>query len=399
MFALPVGRQRLLRLLAVFAFLSVNPAFAGKPAPAPAPTLATSLATLVTQGQAVDTQLAGITLTSSNNCTELGSASTSVRDWLNATNTVYAGITTTLTIDTATLTSIDSLSNLSVSVANRAKTLSQSLTSLETTTDLFEYEASLAAMLRLSNDIGSMANRIGDMADRILVMGNNIGLMADRILITQQLQNSNVVLTQNSILTTQQNMVALSDTVDTLGYNATLAGLVTQANSLLASMSGVTLTTSNMGTELARIQSLTGSYLTNVVSLYTRIAQDSAFASNYINGDTLTMTGDLSIVNRALAASLQTFASSVNQLAPSTSTSVLSSAVASMLRLNSDIGTMANRIVEMGDRIIVMADNIGLMSGRIVDTQTLQQTNIEYTQASLLTATNVTVTVIKNYGL
>jgi hypothetical protein len=53
----------------------------------------------------------------------------------------------------------------------------------------------------------------------------------------------------------------------------------------------------------------------------------------------------------------------------------------------------------MGDRIIVMADNIGIMSTRIVDTQTLQQTNIEYTQASLLTSTNVTVTVIKNYGL
>ena len=46
-----------------------------------------------------------------------------------------------------------------------------------------------------------MADRILEMADRILVMSDNIGLMADRILITQQIQNDNVVLTQQNILT------------------------------------------------------------------------------------------------------------------------------------------------------------------------------------------------------
>jgi hypothetical protein len=397
MFKLSVVRQPLLVLLAVFAFSPFNTANAGKPAPAPS--LATSLANLVTQGNAVDAQLAGITLTSTNSCTELGSASTSVRNWLTATQTVYAGITTALTIDTATLTSLDDLSNLSVSVANRTKTLSQSLTTLETTTDLFEYEASLAAMLRLSNDIGSMADRVGEMADRILVMGNNIGIMADRILITQQLQNSNVVLTQNSILTTQQNMVALSDTVDTLTYNTPFAALITQANSLSASMAVVLLTQTNMASELARIEPLVTSYLNNVVNLYTRVAQDSAFASQYINGDTLTMAGDLSGINRALAASLASYADAINRLAPQTSPTVLSSAIASMLRLTRDIGTMSNRTIEMVDRIIVMADNIGIMSTRIVDTQNLQQTNIDYTLASLLTATTVSVNTIKSYGL
>jgi hypothetical protein len=392
MLSLTAVRRHLLALLAVFALLPFSTAHAGS-------TLPTNLAGLVTQGNAVDTQLAGITLTSTNSCTELGSASTSLRDWLTATQTVYAGITTTLTIDTATLTSLDDLSNLSLSVANRIKTLSQSLTTLETTTDLFEYEASLAAMLRLSDDIGSMANRIGEMADRILVMGNNIGLMADRILVTQQLQTTNVALTQNSILSTQQNMVSLSDTVDTLTYNTQFAALVTQASSLSASMSGVSLTQTNMDSELARIEPLATSYLNNVVNLYTRIAQDSAFASQYTNGDTLTLGGDLSGINRALAASLANYADTINRLAPQTSTPVLSSAIASMLRLTRDIGTMSNRIIEMADRIIVMADNIGVMSARIVETQNIQQTNIDLTQASLLTATTVSVNTIKAYGL
>lgn len=391
--------QRMLVLFCCLAFFPVGYAVAGKPAPAPTVSLSTSLANLVTQGQSVDSQLAGITLTSSNNCTELGSASTSLRSWLTATETVLAGVTATLTLDTATLTSLDSVSNLAVSVAGRIKKLSSDLTTLETTTDLFEYEASLAAMLRLSDDIGTMADRIGEMADRILIMSNNIGLMADRILITQQLQNSNVVLTQNSILTTQQNIVALSDTVDTLTYNVQLASLVTQANSLSASMSSVSLSSSNMASELTRIETLVTSYLNNVVSLYTKVSQDSAFASQFTNGDTLTLAGDLTTINRALSVALETYANAVNQLAPTTSVSVLASATDSMLRLTRDIGLMSGRIVEMSDRIIVMADNIGIMSGRIVDTQTLQQTNITFTQASLLTATSVTVNVIRSYGI
>ncbi|MBU1987101.1 MAG: hypothetical protein KJ846_07730, partial [Proteobacteria bacterium] len=65
--------------------------------------------------------------------------------------------------------------------------------------------------------------------------------------------------------------------------------------------------------------------------------------------------------------------------------------------LTTDIGKMSDRIMEMTDKIIVMADNIGLMSDRIVTTQDLQQTNIELTGGSLLTAQSVTLTVIKNF--
>ena len=139
MFKLFVVNRPLLVMLAVFSFSPFNAANAGKSAPTPTPapsSLSTSLTNLVTQGKAVDAQLAGITLTSTNSCAELGSANTSVRNWLTATQTVYAGITTALTIDTVTLTSLDDLSNLALSSANRIKTLSQSLTTLEATTDL-----------------------------------------------------------------------------------------------------------------------------------------------------------------------------------------------------------------------------------------------------------------------
>ncbi len=43
------------------------------------------------------------------------------------------------------------------------------------------------AMLQLSTDIGSMADRIGEMADRIVVTEDKIGQMADRIVATEEL--------------------------------------------------------------------------------------------------------------------------------------------------------------------------------------------------------------------
>ena len=65
------------------------------------------------------------------------------------------------------------------------------------------------AMLRLSDDIGTMADRIGEMADRIVATELQIGVMADRILETQSLQNVNVAMTQANLLKAQENLNTL----------------------------------------------------------------------------------------------------------------------------------------------------------------------------------------------
>ena len=67
--------------------------------------------------------------------------------------------------------------------------------------------ATYATILRLSDDIGVMADRIGEMADRILIMADKIGEMADRILVTQQIQSANYALAVEAILQTQRNLL------------------------------------------------------------------------------------------------------------------------------------------------------------------------------------------------
>ena len=88
-----------------------------------------------------------------------------------------------------------------------ANLLTLSLAMLETGSEA--NAAYVSAMLRLSDDIGTMADRIGEMADRIVATELQIGLMADRILETQRIQSENLALTQANLLKAQENFNAL----------------------------------------------------------------------------------------------------------------------------------------------------------------------------------------------
>lgn len=361
--------------------------------------LTTDLQGLVSSYTTVNNQLKTMTFTSSASCLQLGTLNTSIENYNASMQGVYAQLSSPLTLTQTDLASLNDLSVLARSMSAEAARLAVEMRTIEDIYNLFEYRAALSAMLRLSDDIGTMADRILEMADRILVMADNIGVMADRILLTQQLQNANVALTQAAILTTQQNVVALSDSLSTIAYNLTLGQLKIDTQSLVDRMGATTLTQSNMATELTSMQIASSALQSRTLILYSWISHDSAGASHYINGDTLTLLGDLSVIQKSLAAALAAYANAINALAPLTNSVVLRDATAAMLRLTSDIGVMSDRIVQMSDKVIVMGDNVGAMSLRIVETQNLQQANVVLTQNSLLTAQNVTVTVIKNMGL
>jgi hypothetical protein len=361
--------------------------------------LTTDLQGLVTQATAIRAQIAAMQIPSPSACVDLKSLDTSIETFTANVAQVSAAIPTSVTLSTTDLDSLDELSRLARETSSSAALLSQQLRNLDDLATLFEYRTSLAAMLRLSDDIGTMADRILEMADRILVMSTNIGTMADRILATQRLQNQNIALIQSAMLTTQTNMVALSGSLSTIAYNLSLGQLQSDTQALSLQMGGTSLTASDMASQLQMLETSAALLLQSTNTLYAMLEQNSVNVSHTINGDTLTMMGDLSGAHRALALALDTYASQINALAPGTDIIVLSDATASMLRLTRDIGVMSDRIMEMVDKIIVMADNIGVMGDRIVETEQIQQTNLVLTQNSLLSAQSVTLNVIKNMGL
>jgi hypothetical protein len=362
-------------------------------------TLSSDLHNLVTGLDGFNTQLASISIDGSGSCSQLGTLNTSLEDYTASIDMLTGQLTAPLSLTADDMTSLDDLSGLSRSLAGEALRLSWELRDIEDVKDLMEYRNGLSAMLRLSDDVGTMANRILEMADRILAMADNIGTMADRILVTQQLQNSNITLTQAALLTTQSNMVQMSDSLSSIGYNLTLGMLNDETQALVSDMSSVVLTETNMALELSALEATTSQLLSRAVDLYTGAVLDSQHASHYINGDTLTLLGDLSNIHKALAAALDGYARTIEQLAPVTDNAILGEATASMLRLTRDIGLMSDRIMEMTDKIIVMSDNIGIMADRIVETQNIQQTNVLLTESSLLAAQSTVINTLKIAGL
>ena len=380
-------------LLAVF----ILPAIASPASAASA--LATDLQALVTEADNLNTQISSMSLTADNSCGELGVSIASVKAMTASVEAMSANLSAPLSMDTDSLNAIDSLTIKTAGIAGILPLLSIDITSISLVTSQADIQASLDAMLKLSDEIGVMADRILEMADKILVMADNIGLMAERILLTQQIQSANLALTQSAMLTTQQNIVLLAQTISTTVYNTPLGDLINSGNLLSVDMNNALLTETNMATELADFETRVTAYMNSVLLMVAIVNSDTAIASHFLNSDTLTLFGDLSIINAALAASLNGYAQAVNTLAPTTDIAVLNDAVNSMLRLAHDIGVMGGRIVEMGDDINIMADNIGLMSLKIIETQTLQQTNLDLTQANLAAAQIATVTVIAAYGL
>jgi hypothetical protein len=358
----------------------------------------TDLQNVLTQSNTLNSELESFTFNQESSCTQMRTLNQSIEEnTLNVKN-----ITETMPSFTVTDADLDAMSDLSYLVQNmsvESVRLSMELNTITNTAELFEYSAGLSAILQLSQDIGAMADRILEMSNRILIMADNIGLMADRIITTQMIQSQNLALTQSSILLTQQNMVLLSDSLSTIAYNLTLGQIIDNAEVLSNTMNVTSLNSDNMQIELIAVQSLTVALLDSMTNLLDLVVTDSAKMSHYINADTLTMLGDLSVIYSTLSISLESYAHTIEQVAPLTDTVILSDATATMLQLTKDIGVMSDRMMKMTNNIYIMADNIGLMSDNIVTTQNIQMTNVALTKSSLLTSQSIMITVIKNFGL
>ncbi|WP_345974522.1 hypothetical protein [Sulfurimonas sp. HSL3-7] len=361
--------------------------------------LTTELQGLVSQGSALDANLSAFSFDEGDDCSQLGTLNTSIEAYIESIEAIYAQLSSPLSLTQEDMTSLDDLSTISRSMAEESVRMALELNSIESVADLFEYRAGLSAMLRLSDDIGTMADRILEMANRILVMADNIGSMADKIVVTMTLQSSNMQFIQASLLTTQQNMAALNSSLSSIVYNLTLEQVQSDGDALSSDMNMTILTNFNMADELGQLQEQSALLMGKVLSLYTFASLNSAMASHYVDGDTLTYFSDLSEINRALAQSTENFARTVQLIAPLTETPVLSDATNSMLKLVQDIRLMSDRIMEMSDKIIVMADNIGAMSERIVEVEGIQTSNMAYTVDSLTTSQKITVGIIESYGL
>ncbi len=377
-------------------------ALAARPVADPEPTvspLATDLQALLSEASTLNTQFAAVSMSADSFCSELANANQAASVHINSIENLNSTLGAPLTVDADVLQALEDLSAVYLSLGSEVVRFSTDLNALNARLDQLSIAQGISTILRLSDDIGVMADRIGQMADNILVMADNIGLMADNILLTQQIQNDNVTLTQQNILTAQTNVINLVAQVDTSAYNTDLLTQLDMATLLQADMDAVILTATNAATELAAIELDVSALKAQILNNSDALGVDAASNTMVINQQSLVTLLDLSGKIAALATAVHGYAIAVDGLNATSATPTLTDSTGSILRLSDDIGVMANRILEQSDLILAMADNIGLQASQIIITQEQQSLNIAATQAAMLAAQELMIGLIVAYAL
>lgn len=342
----------------------------------------------------LNSSIAGVELTTASMCAPLIALNKEAKAIVEAITLLNNTLTGPIMLDDETLLLTEGLYINLASVSSQSLFLSNDIVVLAPNTDALTLADGIRAVLQLSSDIGEMADRIGEMADNILIMSNNIGLMADRILQTQVIQSENVILTQNSILSTQTNALSLVAVAETASYDLSLDKLVLDGNLLVAKMMLVSLTPWNMSSNLETVKTDVNNYKLQVKSLQDILNVDTAGNRLYINSDALTSLVDLTIIMTSLGTIMDGYGVMIESSQALTSDATLLSSMGSVLSISADISKMSNSILEMADQIMVMSDNIGLEADQILLTQQLQSGNIAIAQVSILSAQLLAIGII-----
>lgn len=338
--------------------------------------------------------IADIKLTSDTMCAPLITINQQTKDIVESISVVNKNLVAPLTLDNETLVLTENLFINIAALSNGSSLLSTDIALLQPTTNAITLKDGITAMLQLSGDIGEMADRIGEMADNILIMSDNIGLMADRILETQVIQSKNIALTQNSILTTQTNVLTLVSVAESASYDLSLNSLIVDGNLLITKMSLVVLSPWNMSVELQKIKTDVKAYLLKVQEFKTILNSDNTQSTMYINSQSLDALTNLSIITSSLGTIMDAYGIAIEASQNLTRKTTLLDAMDSILILSADIGKMSGSILEMADQILLMSDNIGMQANQILLTQELQSVNIVATQTSILAAQKLAIGII-----
>jgi hypothetical protein len=356
--------------------------------------LKTDLANINSSMLELNSSISTAELTSNTMCASLISLNKQAKEIIHKIVLINESFSSSISLDDETLSLTEDLFVTAASLSNQSSLLADEITMLQPDTDAFILSDAITAMLQLSSDIGEMADRIGEMADNILIMSDNIGLMADRILETQAIQSENLAVTQNTLLQTQTNTLALVSVIESASYDLSLDTLITKGNLLVAKMTLVSLNPWNMASALEDVKTDVHNYWVEVEQFKALLDTDRAKNTIYINSNTLNKLVDLSIIMNSIGIAMDGYGTAIQAAQLMTKKTTLLNAMDSMLNLSSDIGKLSNNILEMADQILLMADNIGLAADQILLTQELQSTNIAATQASVLSAQQLALNII-----
>ena len=345
------------------------------------------LRNVLIDAEAANTQLANITFKQNNMCKELLKAHKIVHNLHSKIENMDVALGSSVIVDNDAIKVFDNLSSVFVNLATRSSDLSLNPMAVKCVEDMPEYNEGMSAMLAYSNsmstmlglvnDIGSMADHVLKMTDKILLKSGVSNDEATPLLLSQGIQDNNLKLTQALVLVAQRNSLSQVSVLSKSSYNKDLGSQIFTAHILSFDAATTLLTNFNMEREWGHIEAGVEGLAERVNVTYKKISSIKKNKMNFIDKDSYIAMADLSLVIKSVAMAIDEMAITTERLSFSTRDEILRESVDSMMRMSTKIVELAEQVRDMAGIILERGHEIGLTPEQLVAAQELQ--NINYT--------------------
>ena len=352
------------------------------------------LRNVLIDAEAANTQLVNIALHENKMCKELLKAHEIVHNLHSTVENMDLALGSSVFVDKDAIKVFDSLSSVFVNLATRSSDLSLNSVAVKCIEDMPAYNEGMSTMLGLANDIGSMADHILKMSDKILLKSGLTNEMAKPMLLSQEIQNDNLKLTQALILVAQRNSLASVTAFTNSSYNAGLDLQIFTGQVLSLDAATTFLTRFNMEREWGHIETGVDGLVSRVNDRYKKIREINQRKTLPIDKDSYIAMADLSVVIKSFSVAIEKMAVTTERLSFATEDKNLRESINSMMRITTQIVDIAEMVQEMADIILARGNDTGLSSEQLVAAQQLQSINYATTLRLVESAQGKAVSII-----
>ena len=347
------------------------------------------LQNILIDAEAANTQLASITLTDKSICKELLTVHHIVHDLHSKIETMDVALSSSVLLDSGAIQVFDNLSSIFVSLATYSSDMSLNSDAIKCTEDMpsynesltvmLSYNMSMSTMLGLANDVGSMANHVLKMSDKILIDSGISKNQAKPILLSQKIQGDKLNLTQALVLVAQRNSLASVSRLTGNSYAVDFNSQIFTGHILSSDAATTFLTKFNMAREWGHIEAGVEQLVDRVNVTYKNIKSINKNTLQSIDADSYIAMAEMGIMVRSVAVAVDKMAITTERLSFSTDDEILRDSVNSMMRMSMKLVELAQRVKEMSDIVLTRGNVIGLTSDQLIAAQQLQNINYKTT--------------------
>ncbi|MCW8854222.1 MAG: hypothetical protein OQK72_05945 [Gammaproteobacteria bacterium] len=348
-------------------------------------TLIQALQNILIDAEAANTQLSTIAIRNNNVCKELLEVHKVVHKLHSKIENMDTAMGSSVSLSNDAIQVFNDLSSVFVSLATHSSDLSLNPEAVKCTESMPAYNEGIGVMLAynstmlsifgMANDVGSMADHVLKMSDKILIESGVVKEKAKPLLLSQKIQGENLKLTQALVLVAQRNSLSPLSNLNNGSDSSDLNSQIFIGHNISSDAASAFLTRFNMAREWGHIEVGVEELVDHVNATFKKRKSFKKDNNLSINSDSYIAVTELSVMVKSVAEAIDKMAITTERLSFSTDDEILRDSVNSMMRMSTQLINLAERVREIADITLSRGNAIGLSANQLVAAKQLQEIN------------------------